>query len=77
MQRMDSPYAAAQRLRDVTPYTLMTKDTRAAVTVYPGPPAYVYVTQNGLTDEEVEAILLELSWSIPSPCCVLVLPWQL
>lgn len=77
MRRIDSPCAPAQRLRNATPYTLTTKDNRAAVTVYPGPPAYVYVTQDGLTEGEVDAILLELSWCIPSPCCVVILPRQL
>lgn len=54
-----------------------TQDQRAVVTVYPGPPAYVYVTHDGLTEGEIDAVLLELSWRIPSPCCVIVLPWQL
>lgn len=77
MRHIDFPCAPTQQLWNATPYTLTTKDRRAVVTVYPGPPAYVYVTQSGLTEEEVDAILLELSWSIPSPCCVLTLPWQL
>ena len=77
MRRIDYPCAPARCLRNATPYTLTTKDNRAAVTVYPGPPAYVYVTHDGLTEGEVDAVLLELSWCIPSPCCVVILPQQL
>lgn len=57
-----------------TPYTLCTADERVTVTVYPGPPAYVYVTHDGVSEGEVDALLLELAWSIPSPCCVVMLP---
>ena len=44
------------------------------VTVYPGSPTYVYVTHDGLTEGDVDAALLELTWHIPAPCCVVVLP---
>ena len=77
MRRIDALNAPAQRGRTATPYTLTTKDERAMVTVYPGPPAYVYVTQNGLTEGEVDAVLLELSCCIPSPCCIVILPQQI
>jgi hypothetical protein len=77
MRRIVPPCAPVQHVGTALPYTLTTKDERLAVTVYPGPPAYVYVTQDGLTEGEVDAGLLELSWSIPSPCCVVLLPRQL
>jgi hypothetical protein len=77
MRRIDYSCALEQRVRNAATYTFITKDNRAAVTVYPGPPAYVYVAHDGLTEEEIDAVLLELSWRIPSPCCVIMLPWQL
>ena len=40
----------------------------------PGPPAYVYVTHEGLTEGDIDVALLELTWHIPAPCCVIVLP---
>ena len=40
----------------------------------PGPPAYVYVTHEGLAEGDIDAALAELSWHIPAPCCVIVLP---
>jgi hypothetical protein len=57
--------------------TFTTKDHRAVVKVYPGPPAYVYVTHDGLGEGEIDAMLAELAGRIPSPCCIIVLPWQL
>jgi hypothetical protein len=56
------------------PYTLSAADGRMQVTVFPGPPAYVYVTHDGLTEDDIDVALLELTWSIPTPCCVIVLP---
>ena len=56
------------------PYTLSAADGRMQVTVLPGPPAYVYVTHDGLTEGDVDAALMELTWHIPAPCCVIVLP---
>ena len=56
------------------PYTLSAADGRMRVTVYPGSPTYVYVTHDGLTEGDIDAALLELTWHIPAPCCVIVLP---
>lgn len=55
-------------------YTLRSADKRIQVTVYPGLPAYVYVTHEGLTEEEIDAALLELAAQIPAPCGTIVLP---
>ena len=77
MRRIDSLNVPAQCGWTAMPYILTAKDERAMVTMYPGLPTYVYVTQNGLTEGEVDAVLLELSWGIPSPCCVVLLPLPL
>lgn len=77
MRRIDHPCAPARSARNATPYTLTTKDNRAMVTVYPGPPTYVHVAHDGLTEGEIDAVLLEFSWCIPSPCCVVMLPRHL
>ncbi len=55
-------------------YTLRSADMRIQVMVYPESPAYVDVTQEGLTEGEVDAALGELATQIPAPCCVVVLP---
>jgi hypothetical protein len=72
-----APRASEQRAQNAPTSTFMTKDHRAVVNVYPGPPAYVYVAHDGLTEGEIDAILLELSERIPSPCCIIALPWPL
>jgi len=77
MRHIDHPCAPVQCVRNATPYTLTTRDHRAVVTVHPGLPAYVQVIHDGLTGEEIDAVLLELSWCIPSPCCVVTLPRHL
>lgn len=56
------------------PYTLSAAQGRMRVTVVPGPPAYIYVTHEGLTEDDIDVALSELAWDIPSPCCVIVLP---
>ena len=56
------------------PYVLSPADDRLTVVVFPGSPTYVYVTHAGVTEEEIDAALLELTWDIPSPCCVIVQP---
>ena len=56
------------------PYTLSAAHGRVRVTVCPGPPAYVYVTHDGVTEGDIDSALLELTWYIPAPCCVIVLP---
>ena len=58
----------------IQPYTFSAAEGRMQVTVFPGPPAYVYVTHAGLTDGDVDVALLELTWHIPAPGCVIVLP---
>ena len=56
------------------PYTFSAAAGRMRVTVFPGPPAYIYVTHDGLTEGDIDVALLELTWHIPAPCCVIVLP---
>ena len=56
------------------PYTFSAAHGRMKVTVFPGPPAYAYVTHEGLAEGDIDAALAELSWHIPAPCCVIVLP---
>jgi len=56
------------------PYVLHSSDSRIIVTVYPGCPAYIYVTHDNLTDGEVDAALLAMTEQIPAPCCLVVLP---
>jgi hypothetical protein len=56
------------------PYTLSAADGHMRVTVFPGPPAYIYVTHDGLPEGDIDVALLELAWHIPDPCCVIVLP---
>lgn len=53
---------------------LCSPDTRIRVTVYPGCPAYIYVTHDNLTEGEVEAALLAMTEQIPAPCCLVILP---
>jgi len=72
-----SPLPWANYMRSTISYNLSTTDGHMRVTVQPGPPAYVYVTHEGLTEGEVDAGLSELSWHIPAPCCVIVLPRHL
>jgi len=55
-------------------YTLSAADGRMKVTVLPGPPAYVYVTHDGLTEGDIDVALLDLTWHIPAPCYVIVMP---
>jgi len=54
--------------------TLRSTDVRIQVTVYPGRPAYVYATHEGMTEGEIDAALSALTQQIPAPCCVVVLP---
>jgi hypothetical protein len=56
------------------PYTFSAADGHMRATVFPGSPAYVYVTHDGLTEGDIDVALLELTWHIPAPCCVIVLP---
>ena len=56
------------------PHTFSAADGRMRVTVLPGPPTYVYITHDGLTEGDIDVALLELTWHIPAPCCVIVLP---
>ncbi len=71
MRRIDYTQGPLAQLLRTAPYTLYTADGRVTVTVHPGLPAYAYVTHDGLTEGEVDATLLELSWHIPAPCCEL------
>jgi hypothetical protein len=57
-------------------YTLHSPDGRLTVAVYRGRPTYLYVTHDGLTEDEVDAALLALAEYLPAPCCVIVLPDQ-
>jgi hypothetical protein len=57
-----------------TPYRLCSSDSRVIATVYPGCPAYIYVTHDNLTDGEVDAALLTMTEQIPAPCCLVILP---
>jgi hypothetical protein len=56
------------------PYPLSSFDGRVHVTVYPGPPAYLYVTQDRVSEGEIDAVLLDLAAQIPAPCCVVMVP---
>ena len=57
-----------------TPYLLPSPDGRVHVTVYPGRPAYLYVTHDDVSEGEMDAVLLELAAQIPAPCCVVMIP---
>jgi hypothetical protein len=56
------------------PYPLSSFDSRVYVTVYPGRPAYLYVMQDGVSEGEIDAVLLDLAAQIPAPCCVVMVP---
>jgi len=57
-----------------TPYPLSSFDGRVHVTVYPGRPAYLYVTHDGVSEGEIDAVLLDLAAQIPAPSCVVMVP---
>ena len=44
-----------------TPYLLSSADGRVHVTVYPGRPAYLWVTHAEVSEGEFDAVLLELA----------------
>ena len=57
-----------------TPYLLSSADGRVHVTVYPGRPAYLWVTHAEVSEGEFDAVLLELAMQVPAPCCVVMVP---
>lgn len=56
------------------PRTLSAADRRVSVTIHPGLPARVEVMHDGLTEAEVEAVLMDMAVEIPSPCVLIILP---
>jgi hypothetical protein len=58
----------------ISPYPLASFDSRVHVTVHPGRPAYLYVTYDGVSEGEIDAVLLDLAAQIPAPSCVVMIP---
>ncbi|NOT57647.1 MAG: hypothetical protein HOP18_23830 [Deltaproteobacteria bacterium] len=54
--------------------TIQSVDGRVTVTIHPGLPSYVYVAHDSLAEEEVEAVLMNMSAEIPCPCSLIILP---
>ncbi len=53
---------------------LYSADRRVSVTIHAGLPAQVDVVHDGLTEAEVEAVLMDMAAEIPSPCMLITLP---
>jgi hypothetical protein len=68
-------YAEAKKEQALcAPRTLYAADRRVSITIHPGLPARVEVMHDGLTEAEVEAMLMETAAEIPTPCVLIVLP---
>jgi len=62
------------------PRTLSAADPRVRLTIHPGLPSCVEVAHDGLTEAEVEGVLMDMAAEIPSPCVLFILPrvcWDL
>ena len=56
-----------QEQRPIAPRTPYAAEQRVSVTIHSGPRARVKVVHEGLTEVEVEAVLMDLAAEIPSP----------
>ena len=70
MQRSGTEGDAVEPGLEAASYTLHSPDSRLTVTVYCGQPAYIYVIHDGLTEGEIDAILIATAM-ITSCRCVL------
>lgn len=66
--------ADKQEQGQIATRTLYSADNRVSLNIYPGLPARVEVAHSGLSEEELEVVLMDMAAEIPSPCMFIILP---